>query len=129
MGVSATWIASRGRWKIQVRWEGRRVQRLAPLEYGRSDKRRVLKEVAHPILRDLQDKPAEADQRPTLWNFCAEIYPRKHGVSPRTWRARRYKVAAIMADLGDHNLDDVTTKVVTDWMQTLAREGAPLQTR
>lgn len=82
---------------------------------------------AGPVSKDgpePMDGPEPA-QSPTLWDFCRDVYSKQHGVSDRTWRQRRYKVAGIMNDLGAYRIDAVTTSIVTAWLHRLRTQGAP----
>jgi len=74
---------------------------------------------------ELEEKPP----LPTISEFCAGTYRTSHGCSDRTWEMRKYKVAAIMEDLGDLRLDELTTARVAEWLDRLAKEGAPLTSR
>lgn len=106
--------------------EGKAEKRLAPEGMG---SRAAGIEIGPQLLREMEEEErgqsAPAERRLTLWQFCEEVYAVKHGVSDRTWRQREFKVAGIMTDLGDHLLTEVTTPVVTDWLELLQADGAP----
>ncbi|MCK6574665.1 site-specific integrase [Myxococcota bacterium] len=126
MGISTTWRTDCNRWEVVARRKGKRKKRLAPEGMG---SRAAGIEIGPQLLREMEEEErgqtALAERRPTLWQFCQEVYAHKHGVSERTWHQRRFKVAGVMADLGDHLLTEITTPVVTDWLELLQADGAP----
>ena len=71
------------------------------------------------------DEPTQPHHSTPLWTFCVEVYKEQHGVSPRTWQQRKYKVAGIVHDLGHYNVDELTTPIVNRWVQRLRRDGTP----
>ena len=127
MGVSATWRKDCQRWQITASRYGLKRTRLAGPGLGKRD---AIVKVGDELLRILDEAHAVDPSTalpPTLWSFCAEVYSQKHGVSERTWKQRKYKVAAIMQDLGHLRLPDVNTDVVTEWLKRVKEAGAPLQ--
>ena len=128
MGVSASWRKDCNRWEITVRRNGRRKRKLAPPGMGKREAIvAVGDELVETIRLELEATEAVEDGRPpTLWDFCSEVYSERHGVSPRTWLVRKYKVAGIMEDLGHLPLDEVTNTAVEDWIAKLTTKGAPM---
>lgn len=127
MGISATKRKDCDRWQVTVRRYGLRRTRLAPAGVG---KREATATIGPELLAEIEASmtPQPNPVRPPkLWDFCVGVYADRHGLSERTWRQRQYKVAGIMEDLGHLHLDEVTTPVVTEWLDLLQADGAPLK--
>lgn len=120
MGVSSSWSARDRRWQVTVRRDGKRVCRNAPQGMGKREAERVIGEA---ILREMQGAAEATAPVVTLSDFCARVYAQRHGLSPRTWRAREYLVADIMDELGGLRLDELTTGVFRAWMERLRRHS------
>ena len=127
MGVSASLRKDCGRWQVTARRYGKKKSKLALAGMGKREAIRVVGDKLLRLLDAEEDTRSERARPPKLWNFCAEVYSKNHGVSKRTWDQRKYKVAAIMEDLGHYRLHEVKTQVVRDWLRRLETEGAPLK--
>jgi integrase len=127
MGISISWRKAREQWEVTARHRGKKKVRLAPKGVGKREAEATIgPELLAELVAQVEAAEIEATQLPTLWAFCADVYSKHHGVSALTWeRERKYKVAGIMEDLGDLRLDQITTGVVTHWIERLQREGAP----
>jgi len=127
MGVSATWRKDRGRWQVTARRSGEKKTKLAPKGMGKREAIAVVGDALIAQIEAAQTPQPNSALPPTLWDFCIGVYTDSHGVADSTWRRRKYKVAGLMEDLGNLRLDQITTSVVTEWLELLQTDGAPLK--